>query len=290
MMGSMRRLIAGALAALLFAGPALAQPPVWVVRDKDSELVLFGSVHILPPGLDWRPAALTRALAHADDLWFELPIGPAADQEVARLAGSRGVLAADQSLFRLLPPKDAERLVKVADAYGADKAVLDRLEPWLAEIALAAAAFRKAGAGAQDGVERAIEAAAPPSARRRAFETAAEQIALFDEAPLADQLASLSQTLREMEEDPDAYQDLVRAWAAGDLATLDREALQPLRKASPALYRRLVDARNARWTEQLDARLKGQGRTVVVVGMGHLIGPGGVPARLRALGYSVEGP
>jgi hypothetical protein len=36
--------------------------------------------------------------------------------------------------------------------------------------------------------------------------------------------------------------------------------------------------------------MKGHGRTVVVVGVGHLIGPDGVPARLRALGYSVTGP
>jgi uncharacterized protein len=28
----------------------------------------------------------------------------------------------------------------------------------------------------------------------------------------------------------------------------------------------------------------------VIVGVGHLIGPDGVPARLRALGYSVTGP
>ena len=63
-----------------------------------------------------------------------------------------------------------------------------------------------------------------------------------------------------------------------------------MRNASPTLFRRLVSDRNARWTLTLDERLKGRGRTVVVVGMGHLIGPDGVPARLRALGYEVEGP
>ena len=32
------------------------------------------------------------------------------------------------------------------------------------------------------------------------------------------------------------------------------------------------------------------GRTVMVVGAGHLAGPDGVPAQLRALGFKVEGP
>jgi uncharacterized protein YbaP (TraB family) len=41
---------------------------------------------------------------------------------------------------------------------------------------------------------------------------------------------------------------------------------------------------------ELDQRLKGKGRTVVVVGVGHLVGADGLPARLRALGYSVTGP
>lgn len=289
----MRRLLAlTALACLglACADPAMARPPVWVVKDADSEMVLFGSVHVLPPGLDWNPPALSRALARADDLWFELPAGPGADQESARLAGEKGVLPPDRSLFRILAPDDAARLVRVAEAYGVDKTVLDRLEPWLAELALAGAAYRRAGAGVANGVEAAVEAAAPPAAERRAFETPAQQLAVFDEAPLEAQIASLRVTMTEMEDDPAAFETLVRAWADGDLGVLERKALRPLRQASPLLFRRLVDERNARWAAMLDARLKGAGRTVVVVGMGHLIGEGGLPARLRALGYSVEGP
>jgi uncharacterized protein YbaP (TraB family) len=280
-----------ALAAGLFAaGGAWARPPVWVVRDKDSELVLFGSVHILPPNLDWRPPALVKALKDADDVWFELPIDPATEAETARLAAEQGVLGPNQSLLKMLPPAEAQRLIRVAGKYGADIATLDRLKPWLADIALSAAAYQKVGADGQDGVEKAVAAAVPPAARRRAFETAAQQIAILSGASQADQLASLSETLKEMEEKPDEYERLLRAWMAGDLKDLDAEALAPLRKASPELFRRLVTDRNARWTRALDARLKGKGRTVVVVGMGHLIGPEGVPAQLRALGYQVEGP
>ncbi len=288
----MIRALAGFAAALVLAAPAsaAAEPPVWIVRDADSEMVLFGSVHVLPPGLDWRPARLDRALARADDVWFELPVTPQAEQEVAQLAATLGVLPPDKSLFAMLPPAEAARLARVAAALGADRAALDRLEPWLAEVMLGAAAYRRAGANADDGVEKALSAAAPPRARRRALETPAEQIGMFDRGPLAEQLASLSQTVRELDEDPDAYRELVAAWMAGDLKGLDQQALEPMRKATPGLFRRLVSERNARWARELDARLKGRGRTVVVVGVGHLVGEGGLPERLRALGYSVSGP
>lgn len=279
-----------ALATLVLAGSAAAEPPVWIVKGKTSQVILFGSVHVLPPGLVWEPAALKRAIAHADDIWFELPIDPAAEADTARLATTLGVLPPDQSLFKLLPPEDAERMARVAQTYEASPVLLDRLKPWLAEIALAGAAYRKAGAVTGLGVEQALSAEAPRTAKRRAFETPAEQLAIFADTPMNEQLASLRQTLKEMEAKPDEFALLVHAWVSGDMAGLDREALDALRKASPDLFRRIVTERNERWVKVLQRRLNGHGRAVVVVGVGHLIGPGGLPARLRALGYSVQGP
>ncbi|MCI3133198.1 TraB/GumN family protein [Phenylobacterium aquaticum] len=282
--------LSGLAAALALASPALAKPPVWIVRDADSEIVLFGSIHVLPPGLDWRPAALDQAMAAADDIWFELPIDPASEAETGRLAAAKGYLPADQSLNALLSPKARTRLAAACVKYGLSPDQIDRLEPWYAEVALAVAQFRGEGANTDVGVEKTLSAAAPATAARRAFETPAQQIDMFDAAPRAAQVASLEESLAELETDPKAYGKLLSAWMKGDVRRLDKEALAPLRRASPAIFERLVTARNKAWTQTLDARLKGKGRTVVVVGVGHLIGPGGVPARLRALGYSVEGP
>ena len=277
-------------AACSLAASAQARPPMWIVRDRDSEMVLFGSVHILPRTLDWAPPALTKALAAADDLWFELPIDATSEADTGQLALKAGVLPPDQSLFKLLPPKDAEQMTRVAAAYNVSPALLDRLQPWLAEISLAGAAYRKADADAASGVERTISAMATAKAQRHAFETPAEQITMLSAGTMDEQIASLRETMQEMEDKPDEFQVLVKAWVDGDIATLDHEALDPVRKASAGLYQRLVSDRNARWAKVLDARLKGHGRTVVVVGVGHLLGPDGVPARLRALGYSVTGP
>ncbi|HEX2818289.1 MAG TPA: TraB/GumN family protein [Phenylobacterium sp.] len=273
-----------------WAGAAFAEVPVWVVKDKDSEVVLFGSIHVLPPGLDWAPPVLDRALRTADDIWFELPIDPKSEAETAALATQLGVLPPDGSLFKLLGPQDGALMSKVAQALDVSPALLDRLQPWLAEIALAGGAYRKVGADANSGVENTIAAMATPKAKRKAFETPAEQIALLSGGAMDEQIASLRETMHELDEQPDEFTALVRAWVDGDVQALDREALAPIRNSSPALFKRLVLDRNARWTQVLDARLKGHGRTVVVVGIGHLIGPDGVPARLRALGYSVTGP
>jgi uncharacterized protein YbaP (TraB family) len=282
---------AAALAlALAFGSAAVAAPPVWVVKDKDSEIVLFGSIHVLPPGLNWTPPALERALKAADDVWFELPIDPQSEADTAKLATQAGVLPPEGSLFKLLSPADSALMSKVAAAYDVSPVLVDRLQPWLAEIALAGGAYRRVGADANDGVEKIISAMAAPRAKREAFETPAEQIGLLSSGSQAEQIASLHETLQEMDEKPDEYQTLVTAWMNSDIATLDAEAIKPLRDASPDLFRRLVLDRNARWTQVLDARMKGHGRTVVIVGIGHLIGPDGVPARLRALGYSVTGP
>jgi len=284
------RLALAALLALLAGAPARAQPPVWVVRDADSEIVLFGSVHVLPEGLNWRPATLDRALDDADDLWFELPIDAGAELAAAQLAVKSGMLPKGQRLSDLLAPEDQARLERMAGRYGLAPAFLDGMQPWFAEVALAAAAYQAAGARADHGVEKQIAARAPPAAERRAFESVEEQLAIFADTPRAAQVASLSASLKEMEADPKAFEDLVAAWMRGDVGALRQEALEPLKAAAPVLYRRLVTERNERWLTALRQRLAGSGETVVVVGVGHLLGPDGLPERLRALGYSVEGP
>jgi len=276
----MRCLLTAAGLVLVLATQAVADPKVWVVRDADSEMLLFGSIHVLP---------LDAALQQADDLWFELPVDAATGREVARLAMTTGVLPLGQSLFALLPLEDATRLLRIAETYGVDRTTLTQLKPWLAEVALAGALYQRVGAASDHGVEAAVSAAAPSAVQRRALESPSDQIALFNEASIPEQIASLRGSMDEIDSDPEAFANLIKAWIAGDISALVRET-QALRDISPAQFERLIVRRNVAWTRTLDARLKGRGRTVVVVGAGHLVGDDGLPSRLRALGYSVTGP
>jgi uncharacterized protein YbaP (TraB family) len=291
-MPAVRRGLAAIAAALICAIPvaSFALPAMWTVHGSRGRAVLFGSVHMLPPGLEWEPPALAEALARADEIWFELPIDAATNGEAQALVLRKGALPKGANLFDRLDPKDAERLRAACIDVGVPPELVGTMRPWLAEVTLSLAQDVRAGAKPGDGVEQRVSELAGQRVKRRAFETAEQQIDYLAAAPTADQAASLRETLAEISDDPDIYNRVVKAWLAGDLAALQKDALEPLAKASPPMYRRLISARNHRWAVTLDQRLKGEGQIVVVVGAGHLVGPDGLPSLLRARGLTVDGP
>ena len=263
---------------------------MWVVSSGHSTIVLFGSVHLLPPGLNWEPPRLKRAVKHTHEIWFEIPLDNVSINAAAEAAEREGLQPPGQTLTAQLSDADRARLTTLAQTYAVPLVELDRLKPWLAEIRLSVASYRDLGAGRDDGVEHQLLAGLGANARRRAFETPEQQVGFLAGSAMPDQIASLEETFGELEQGPSVYQKLVAAWMAGDLAGLDALALQPMIKTAPAIYRALVVERNQRWVDAIADRLKSPGDAVIVVGVGHLIGPDGLPALLRARGIRVDGP
>jgi uncharacterized protein YbaP (TraB family) len=290
-----RLLPAVAALALLLPGLAWAKPPLWTVHGPGATITLFGSVHILPQGADWRPEALTRALAEADELWFETPIDDASMLDISRQALAQGMLPADRTLSGMLSDQGKARLTRAETALHLPDPALERLRPWLADLTIGDADYEREGATPDQGVERQLASAAPQAARH-AFETGAQQIALFAGQPEQVQIASLEDTLRDLEDDPDQPRRLIDAWLKGDIKGLEKEGLEDMRRESPQMYKAMLTDRNAAWLSVLSQRLNAPptdgrpARIVVVVGVGHLVGPGGVPALLRAKGFRVDGP
>lgn len=281
--------LAAVLALLLAPACARAEPPVWVIKDADSTITLFGSIHLLPQ-VQWKPKAVTEALRTADDVWFEIPLDEASKLAVSQSAVGLGMMPADQTLRGVLDPATRARLEKVAPTLNLPPAYLDRLQPWMADLVISQAFVDKVGARASQGVETVLYAEVPKGAQLKAFETGMQQLRMLAGLPQKDQIAGLAETLRQIEEEPEAFDDIVGQWLKGDLSGLAQEALEPIRKASPAYYDVLITRRNADWVKQIKQRLAGKGETLMVVGVGHLVGPGGVPAMLRAEGVKVEGP
>jgi len=266
------------------------------VHSAKADVVLFGSVHLLSADTQWLTPALAQDLARADSIWFEIPIDAAGQAEAARLALQRGLAPADQTLSATVGPAVWAKLARTAQALQVPPQTFQRLQPWLAELTLSVLDFQRQGARTDLGVEQQLAKAAPPTARREAFETVAEQIAFFADAPMGDQIDSLNETLDEIQNDPDEFKRLAADWARGDVHAIEVEALGPMQRESPTVYKRLLVDRNQRFASRIEALLRGDGggegvsHILIVVGVGHLVGPDGVPALLRKGGFSVEGP
>lgn len=283
-------------ALLLLAGlllsPAQAQnaslPPAWVIRDADTEITLFPTIHALPPEVRWLSPAVTRRFDTADMLVLETVL-PEDRFELAPLIQQLGIDPELPPLARRLSPAGAEAVTAAAAAHGIPMPSLDRMQPWLAAITLAEASLSAIGINAGNGVEPALMARAKSMNREIvALETPAQQLGLFAGLPQADQVAMLEATVADIATARADSSRLVSLWQRGDMDSIAAEFAREAR-ASPRLTEVLLTARNRRWAEWLASEMASRpGRLFVAVGAGHFGGPDGLLALLAARGFKAQ--
>jgi uncharacterized protein YbaP (TraB family) len=272
-----------ALALLLLPTWVAARPALWVVKDADTTLYLFGTIHLLPKDTDWHYPALDRALAQSDALVVEITDDNPAN--MAALVLRLGIDAA-HPLSSLLSSGDFHRLELAARKAGLPgTTALNVMRPWLATLTLTLAPLTKAGLDPARGVDRQLrEMMAKAGKPVRALETAEEQIHFLADMPTRLQLDMLRQTVDEADHASVELQALLDAWQAGDDAAIARLENELMKRETPALYQRLLVQRNAVWAGRIKAMLDTPGTVFIAVGAAHLAGPDSVQAQLQKLG------
>lgn len=274
-----------ALALALLPTPSLAKPALWVVKDADTTLYLFGTIHLLPKNADWHYDALDHALAQSDALVVEITDDNPAN--MTALVLRLGIDAA-HPLSSLLSSGDFHRLELAARKAGLPgTTALNVMRPWLATLTLTLAPLTKAGLDPARGVDRQLRAMMTKAGKPvRALETAEQQIHFLADMPTAMQLDMLRQTVREADHASIELQALLDAWQAGDDAGIARLENDLMKRETPALYQRLLVQRNAAWAGRIKAMLDTPGTVFIAVGAAHLAGPDSVQAQLQKLGIS----
>ena len=275
------------LLALLLASPVAAAPGMWLVRDGDTEIALFGTVHALPKGEAWMTPALKARFDAADTLVLEtvIPDDPFA---LAPLLAEIGLRPGLKPLTERVSAAVRPRLAPAAATAGLPLAALDRMETWLAAITLSEATLRSMGIVSDSGVEPALTARA--RAAKKAIvglETPEQQLRYLDSLPEADQAAMLEATLDDLKVARADTERLLGLWRAGDVETIAQEFAREA-KASPLLTKVLLTDRNARWADWISGVMKRPGKVFLAVGAGHFGGPDGLLTLLKARGLTVE--
>ena len=291
-------LAATATYALAWAIPAAAQttptepaavtikdvdPALWVVKDEDTTVYLFGSVHLLKPGLGWFDDGVKTAFDSSDQLVLELVEPPAA--EVQALFGKLAMDQQGKTLRSKMTDADRAAYEAAMGKLGLPAAAFDPLEPWAAGITLSVVAMQKSGFDPNSGVEKQLTAAAKVSNKPIAgLETMEFQLGLFDTLPEAEQITFLVETAKLIDEVASTTDKMVDMWAAAETESLGQLMNEGL--TSRTLYDALLTKRNANWAKWISARMAKPGVTFMAVGAGHLAGPTSVQNLLPAYGLS----
>lgn len=280
----MKALLASALALLALTGCGKqvamtdADPALWVVRDADTTIYLFGTVHVLKPRLAWFDDVVRDAFDRSDTLVLELVMPP--PEEMEAITRELGIRYAGPPLPEMLPEASAAKLRDALDQLGRSPRELDRAEPWYAATTVAMLPVRELGYDPADGAEqvlaRAAEAADKPVI---GLETAREQFLYFDRLPEPVQRRMLIDTLDGLPDAARTLDKVIGAWTAGDPERLARLINADLETADAVRQALLID-RNRRWADWIAVRMRQPGTVFVAVGAGHLAGDGSVQEQL----------
>lgn len=290
-----RHLIAFLLTLFAFA-PAVAEPLVkahpalWHVKGPVGEVYLLGSIHLLPQNIDWHTPAIRTAMAKANVFVFEVSTDEKAQGRIRELVTQMGMLPPGQSLRQMLSPPVREDFDAAIKSAGLPLEVVDHEKPWLVSLQLLVAEGTARHYSADAGVDHAVMLAAAKAHKpSRFFETIEQQLRLLAGSDDKLQIEEFAADLKNYRKNDDDLAPMIAAWSEGKadkLAALMNAELA----GQPDVKKALLTDRNQRWALQIETMLREKRIFFITVGAGHLAGPDGVPALLRAAGYKVEGP
>lgn len=285
-----------ALAVFLAAQPLAAgerlhgQGRLWQVEGPGgAPSYLFGTMHASEASVVALPPQVVQALDQTGHLVLEMVLSPETNIEMAQAM----VLTDGRSLSQIVGPELFAEAGAVAQRYGMPAAQLELLRPWalmaLFSLPPAELARQQSGQAALDQMLQARASAAGTPVH--GLETIGEQVGVFAGLPESDQVALLDAALALNGQIDSLFENMKRAYLAGDLDALHRIAEEQQATTDPALEARLEDrligSRNHRMAERLTEHLT-RGGAFVAVGALHLSGDNGVLHLLEQQGYRVE--
>jgi uncharacterized protein YbaP (TraB family) len=221
-----------------------ATPALWIVRDADTTIYLFGTFHSLDSRTVWMENEVQRAFRRSDELVLET-IAPTSAPELKRSAVEAG---ASRSKF-------------------------------LAETRTAMDSARSNGMSVDNGADTVLRRLAEQQGKKLSgLEDFADQLKALSSLP-SGPVAAASQPATA----PVTVNSLFNSWRTGDGDAFGM-VLAALESRSPQLYQALIAQRNSRWAEWIAKRLAKPGTVFVAVGSGHLTGKDSVQRLLAAQG------
>jgi uncharacterized protein YbaP (TraB family) len=264
-----------------------ADPAMWVVKDADTTIYMFGTFHGLDGKTEWFNDEVKTAFDASEEVIVEaiLPEDQAAMQP---LIVKYAVDASGKTLSSKLPPATKAKYDKAMASLGVPAQAFEPLEPWFVTIALGAMAGQKIGLKPEYGADAAVIKAAKAAGKKLGeLEGSEFQLSMFDKVPEDKQIAQLDQTLGSVDQFGPMMTQMLANWSKGDVDALAKQMNAGVEEM-PEMYKMIFTDRNATWADWIGKRMEQPGTVFMAVGAGHLAGKDSVQDLLAKKGIKSE--
>ena len=282
-------------------------PRMWRVTKGDHIVWILGTISPLPRKMTWQSDSVQTVLQQTQEVLPAWPsIGVGANPFTAlRLYFTWRKIQKSPDHMRLqeqLPPQLYARFSALKARYAPHDRKLEELRPMLAGGRLLDDVFEVSGLSIRNEVQQTVlKLASRQNVKihqtRLKVEDPVNVLKDLGETPKESEIACLAAIVTRLETDLAPMQARARAWALGDVDTLrslphsvdDRVACLAAVSSSERI-RNLVRQAQDDWMIEMQEAIARNKSTLAVQSMDRLLGGDGILARLRAKGYTVEGP
>lgn len=244
---------------------------------------LFGTMHTEDKRVLDLPPLVREAFEGSSKLVLEIKPGP-----IMLIATMRAMsLKEGKQLSNMMDDAIYQRCIEAMELKGISEAALRRLKPWAVALTLSLPPSTTGQFLDLILYEQSVVAGRDVVG----LETVEEQLSVFNEMPIADQVALIEDALDKLDLLPALHETMLETYLRRDLAGLVKMSHDYFQGGDDALAKRfqsrIIDKRNLKMVERLQPLLA-NGNIFVGVGALHLPGRLGMLRLLEARGYSVE--
>ncbi len=268
------------------ASQQAGSPMLWRIEypDTNSDIrssYIFGTIHIDDAKVMAIPDSVLRRLAASDTLMLELELNASGSVNILR----KMLFTDGRNLKQVIGETEFQKVTLALAESGNQLPgdILSVLKPWAAMLLL----IRPENNSGTFLDKKLADSARNTGIRIEGLETIDEQLSVFDDLLLADQVNLLRSTMNTLTEKDQAYSDLLDAYLSGDLEELIRVSAtqEPEdKKLAELIKTRLIYDRNQKMFDRLQGRLQA-GNTFIAIGALHLPGELGLLNKLSQAGY-----
>ncbi len=273
---------------LLCSALAQADTAVWRVSKGEDQLLIGGTVHLLPPAQYPLPAEFDAAFHRSDVLVLETDLAPMQDQSRAASLQQQLMYPAGTTLSSKLAAKTRQQLLDILQRHRLSLPQVEQFKPGMLVTQLTLLELQQHQFTSPGVDQHYLTLAQQQKKTLKYLEPIEFQLKLLAGLGEGREDLFLQHALNDVGDTAEMMTKTLGAWRSGDLAAVEQLVLTPVKSADAQTYQQMFVARNQAWLPQIQALFGNNEQELVLVGLGHLAGTEGVLALLQQAGYQVE--